>query len=42
MRKFQDEISSDEEEEEGDNRERRTVMSLVGKLRIKRKKEIAR
>ena len=39
MRKFQDEISSDEEEEEGENRDRRTVMSLVEKLRIKREKE---
>ena len=39
MRKFQDEISSDEEEEEGEHRDRRTVMSLVEKLRIKREKE---
>ena len=38
MRKFQDEISSDEDQEEGENRDKRD-MSLVEKLRIKRDKE---
>ena len=38
MRKFQDEISSDEEEEEGDKRDKGSL-SLVEKLRIKREKE---
>ena len=38
MRKFQDEISSDEEDENEDRRDKRTL-SLVDKLRIKRDKE---
>ena len=38
MRKFQDEISSDEEEEEGEIQDKKSL-SLIQKLRIKRDKE---
>ena len=38
MRKFQDEISSDEDEEDGDIQDKRSL-SLLEKLRIKRDKE---